>query len=176
MLGNEGMNGLILQTIFKMLDSAQIEYRHLEHEPTQTSEDSARVRGESTKIGGKALLVKAGKGERARFVLFVISAALQLDSVKSRKAMGVQRSRFATRDELAELTGGLVPGSVPPFGDPILPGIELYVDESVLQNERIAFNAGSLTDSIIMQVEDYRRVAVMTGIVNVTRLINESKS
>jgi len=33
------------------------------------------------------------------------------------------------------------------------------VDESILGNERIAFNAGSLTDSIIMSVEDYIRIA-----------------
>jgi prolyl-tRNA editing enzyme YbaK/EbsC (Cys-tRNA(Pro) deacylase) len=56
-----------------------------------------------------------------------------------------------------ELTG-LVPGSVPPFGPPVLP-FPLYVDPSVFENERIAFNAGSLTDSIIMGIGDYRRLA-----------------
>jgi prolyl-tRNA editing enzyme YbaK/EbsC (Cys-tRNA(Pro) deacylase) len=53
---------------------------------------------------------------------------------------------------------GLAPGSVPPFGQPVLP-FELYVDESVLENEKVAFNAGSLTDSIIMLVRDYREIA-----------------
>ena len=56
---------------------------------------------------------------------------------------------------------GLVPGSVPPFGRPILP-FELYVDESVTQNDRIAFNAGSLTDSVIMATDDYLRLAKPT--------------
>jgi prolyl-tRNA editing enzyme YbaK/EbsC (Cys-tRNA(Pro) deacylase) len=53
---------------------------------------------------------------------------------------------------------GLVPGSVPPFGRPILP-FDLFADDSVLRNDRIAFNAGSPTDSIIMSVEDYVRIA-----------------
>ena len=44
---------------------------------------------------------------------------------------------------------------MPPFGAPILP-FPLYVDPSVLENQRIAFNAGSLTDSIIMTIDDYR--------------------
>jgi Ala-tRNA(Pro) deacylase len=35
----------------------------------------------------------------------------------------------------------------------------LYVDPSVFANERIAFNAGSLTDSIVMPAVDYRRLA-----------------
>jgi prolyl-tRNA editing enzyme YbaK/EbsC (Cys-tRNA(Pro) deacylase) len=35
----------------------------------------------------------------------------------------------------------------------------VFVDPSILDNERIAFNAGSLTDSIIMSVDDYLRIA-----------------
>ncbi len=52
-----------------------------------------------------------------------------------------------------ELTG-LEPGSVPPFGKPLI-DLELFVDNSILKNEKIAFNAGSLTDSIVMRREDY---------------------
>ena len=47
---------------------------------------------------------------------------------------------------------------MPPFGRPILP-FDLYVDPSIFANERIAFNAGSLTDSIVMSTADYRRIA-----------------
>ena len=74
-----------------------------------------------------------------------------------RRALKARRSRFATPDELRERTG-LVPGSVPPFGEPILP-FPLYVDSAIRDNQRIAFNAGSLTDSIIMAVEDYLPLA-----------------
>ncbi len=49
---------------------------------------------------------------------------------------------------------GLAPGSVPPLGRPIL-DMDLYVDLSVEANDRVAFNAGSLTDSIIMAADDY---------------------
>lgn len=69
----------------------------------------------------------------------------------------MRRTRFASRDELQELTG-LVPGSLPPFGPPVLP-FELSVDAEIAQHERIAFNAGSLTDSIVMSAADYLRIA-----------------
>ena len=69
----------------------------------------------------------------------------------------MRRLRFAEAAELQELTG-LVPGSVPPFGRPILP-CDLYVDAGFRAKDRIAFNAGSLTDSIIMSTDDYFRVA-----------------
>ena len=147
------MSEQVLQSIRKMLDERGAEYREVHHEPTFTSEQSAAARGESIRIGGKALLLKVGD----EFRLFVLSAALKLDSHVIRKHLGVRTSRFANKEELAELTG-LVPGCVPPFGEPILP-FKLYVDESVARNERIAFNAGSLTDSIIMSTADYVALA-----------------
>jgi Ala-tRNA(Pro) deacylase len=91
------------------------------------------------------------------FRLFVLSANLKADSAAIRDKFGVRKIRFATADELKELTG-LVPGSVPPFGNPILP-FELYADSSVTANDKIAFNAGSLEDSIILRVEDWLRAA-----------------
>lgn len=141
------------QSICQWLDGAGISYRTVHHEPTRTSEESAKARGEEVRVGGKALLVKTGD----EFRLFVLSAACKLDSAALKARFGVKKIRFASAQELADLTG-LVPGSVPPFGRPILP-FELYVDESIVKNEHIAFNAGSLTDSIIMQTADYLRVA-----------------
>ena len=147
------MSADVFKAIRDLLDREGIEYRTIHHEPTFTSEESARVRGEDIRVGGKAILLKTGD----QFRLFVLSAALKLDSAAVKKRFNVKRARFASADELEEQTG-LVPGSVPPFGEPILP-FELYVDESILANERIAFNAGSLTDSVIMSVADYVRVA-----------------
>ena len=143
----------VLEKIRRFLAEHDVRIRELHHEPTYTSEDSARVRGEDIRIGAKALLLKVGDD----FRLFVLSAALRVDSLAIRAQFGVRKTRFATAEELAERTG-LVPGSVPPFGKPVLP-FELYVDPSVFDNERMAFNAGSLTDSIFLRTEDYRRVA-----------------
>ena len=147
------MNNTVFESIRRWLDEAKISYRHLHHEPTYTSEEAARVRGEDIRVGGKALLIKIG----GVFQLFVLSAALRFDSSAVKRRFGVKKMRFATAAELREMTG-LVPGSVPPFGRPILP-FDLFVDESILANDRIAFNAGSLTDSIIMSVEAYLPVA-----------------
>jgi Ala-tRNA(Pro) deacylase len=142
-----------IERIRAFLAEQDVAFRELRHEPTLTSADSARVRGEDVSIGGKALLLKVDDD----FRLFVMSAALRIDSSAVRKRLGARRSRFATPEELFDLTG-LVPGSVPPFGRPVLP-FDLYVDESIVANERIAFNAGSLTDSMFLKTEDYVRAA-----------------
>jgi prolyl-tRNA editing enzyme YbaK/EbsC (Cys-tRNA(Pro) deacylase) len=146
----------VYQAIITLLESRGIPYRAVHHEPTRTSEESARARGEDVRIGGKALLVKVGDD----FRLFVLSAALKLDSDAVKQRFAVKKIRFATPEELMQLTG-LVPGSVPPFGHPILP-FDLFVDESVPANDKIAFNAGSLTDSLILATSDYLNIAGAT--------------
>lgn len=143
----------VYDSILAHLDGLGIPYRAVSHEPTFTSEESAKARGEDVRVGGKALLIKTGEV----FRLFVLSAALKLDAEAVKKQFGVKKIRFATADELKDLTG-LVPGSVPPFGRPILP-FDLFIDESITRNERIAFNAGRLTQSLILDVPDYLRAA-----------------
>jgi prolyl-tRNA editing enzyme YbaK/EbsC (Cys-tRNA(Pro) deacylase) len=147
------MPGPVLDRIRTLLRDQGVEFREIHHEPTYTSEESARARGEDIRIGGKALLLKL----EDEFGLFVFSAARKLDSGAIRRHFGIRKLRFATTEELEGLTG-LVPGGVPPFGRPVLP-FPLFADPSVLSNERIAFNAGSLTDSIVMSSADWRRIA-----------------
>ena len=143
----------VLDAIRDFLRSQQVAFREVHHLPTSTSEESARARGEDSRTGGKALLLKGDDEYR----LFVLPADRKIDSAAIRKRLGFKRLRFATSDELFTLTG-LVPGSVPPFGRPILP-FDLSLDEALRDNERIAFNAGSLTDSIILSMTDYLRIA-----------------
>jgi prolyl-tRNA editing enzyme YbaK/EbsC (Cys-tRNA(Pro) deacylase) len=140
-------------SIRAFLEELAIPFREIHHAPTYTSEESAQARGESIRIGGKALLLKTDEIYR----LVVLSASLRLDSAAIREHFGTRRMRFASTEELMELTG-LVPGSIPPFGQPILP-FELFVDKSILENQWIAFNAGSVRDSIVMTVEDYLKAA-----------------
>jgi prolyl-tRNA editing enzyme YbaK/EbsC (Cys-tRNA(Pro) deacylase) len=143
----------MLEQIQSFLTENGVAYRSVHHEPTRTSEESAKARGEDISVGGKAILMKVDDV----FNLFVISAAKRIDSQKIKTYFNAKKLRFANAEELFQLTG-LVPGSVPPFGEPILP-FALYVDTSIQHNTKIAFNAGSLTDSIVMQTEDYFRVA-----------------
>jgi Ala-tRNA(Pro) deacylase len=144
----------ILDRIRSFLDAAAISYRTVDHGPTRTSEESAAARGEPLDVGAKALLLKTDEV----FRLFVMCADTQLDSGAVRKLLGVKKTRFATPEELMELTG-LVPGSVPPFGEPILP-FELYADVQIgVRHDRVAFNAGSLTTSLVMSAPDWERIA-----------------
>lgn len=143
----------VLEAVRGLLNAAGIAFVEKQHEPTYTSEQSARARGEPLEIGAKALVIKTD-GE---YRLFVLPANRRVDSQAIKRALGVKKLRFADADELLELTG-LVPGSVPPFGRPIL-DLPLVADPALLANDKIAFNAGSLTTSVVMQSADYERVS-----------------
>jgi len=150
---DEALDGSVSTRLLRLLDGARVPYRAVEHPAAGRSVDAAAARGESLEIGGKALVVKVGDA----FRLCVLRAHQRLDSTALRRALGEGRSRFASREELFELTG-LEPGTVPPFGRPLL-DLELLCDPGVLENERIAFNAGSLTLSVVMAVRDWTTVA-----------------
>jgi len=148
----------IFKQIITWLEEQNITFKTLHHPPTYTSEQSAEYRGEDLSVGAKAIVYKIEK----TFYLFVMPADRKLDTKKIKQyfkeqGLKAKKTRFATSEELMEMTD-LVPGSVPPFGAPIL-ALELFIDEAILQNEKVAFNAGSLTDSVIMAREDYLKVA-----------------
>jgi Ala-tRNA(Pro) deacylase len=148
------MNLKALNSIREYLKASGISFREVEHAPTRTSEESAVARGENLNVGAKALLLKTD----GVFRLFVLPADRKLDSKAIRRHLRVKQTRFASVEELFDLVK-LVPGAVPPFGEPILP-FELYADEAVgVVTDKVAFNAGSLSHSIIMSANDWASVA-----------------
>ena len=143
----------MFETIKNWIQSQSIVFKEVHHESTRTSRESANARGEDISIGGKALVIKIGDA----YTIHVLSASRKLNSQAVKKHFNAKKIRFATKEELMEITG-LPPGAVPPFGRPIM-DLDLFVDTSILQNQKIAFNAGSLTDSIVMKTEDYIEIA-----------------
>jgi len=151
----------VLEQIVELLKGHRIEFNETEHAPTLTSEDSSRERGDDLASGAKAIVYKI----QDEFKLFVFPADQKMDTKKIKayfkeQGLRVKKTRFATPEELDSMTG-LVPGSVPPFGQPIL-NLSLCVDPSLGSNEWINFNAGSLTHSIRMSYEDYIRISGAT--------------
>ena len=153
-----------------MLDDAGIEYRPEEH--GAQPEDSDRALGHDPAdrphhAGAKAIVVK---GKRTKtYHHFVLPDDLRLDQKKVKAVIG-ERWSFASGDEVIAETD-CIPGSVPPFGSAI--GLKTHVDKSLADNEKIFFNAGSLTNSIEMRYEDYVRVESVE-IVDVTVAVDES--
>jgi Ala-tRNA(Pro) deacylase len=138
----------VFERVEHLLSQHAVVFQELRHEPVYTSEEAARVRGTPLASGAKALICK---GENT-FVMFVVPADRKLDSHAVRRAKGWRKLRFATRDEVLELTG-LAPGSIPPFGS--LFGLPTLCDQRLAENDVINFNAGDHSVSVSMRYADY---------------------
>lgn len=143
----------INEKLHQLLRDNNIGHEVITHDRALTCEQSALARGLDLKFGGKTLLFK----DKKDFRLFVISASQQVDSAKVRSLLMSQKLRFATNNELAELCG-VEKGALIPFGGGVIYPFDLYLDESILANEFIAFNSAILTESIVMRTQDYLRL------------------
>jgi Ala-tRNA(Pro) deacylase len=142
------MSASVFDRLHERLQTSGIAFTVLRHEPVYTSEQAAAVRGVPLASGAKALVLKAGEA----FVLAVVPADRKLDSKKARVALGSRSIRFASREEVEQLTG-LQPGSIPPFGS--LFGLPTYCDPALGESASINFNAGDHSISVQMAYADY---------------------
>jgi Ala-tRNA(Pro) deacylase len=142
------MTTSVFERLEQRLRERGVTFTVLRHEPVYTSEQAAAVRGTPLSSGAKALILKAGD----RFVLLVLPADRKLDSRKARDVLQVKALRFASKEEVQEMTG-LQPGSIPPFGS--LFGLPTYCDPALGENASINFNAGDHAISAQMSWQDY---------------------
>jgi prolyl-tRNA editing enzyme YbaK/EbsC (Cys-tRNA(Pro) deacylase) len=147
----------IHQQITDILHEHECWFEEFEHEPVRTSEEAAALRDSYTlQQGAKAIIIRAKiPNEGKMFVMLVIPSDQKFDSAKVKQLLHSKDIRFATEDEVEEITKGVKPGGVPPFGN--LFGLEVISDVSLYQNEKIVFNAGR-TSSIGMKSADYKRL------------------
>jgi Ala-tRNA(Pro) deacylase len=141
----------VFEELKKRLSENGIEFKVMEHEPVYTSEQAAKVRGVPIESGAKAMVMRS----KGKFYMFVLSSAKRLDMKKIKEILGTKSLSLATPEEVLENCHCEV-GAVPPFGD--LFGMEVFVDESIPEQETINFNAGRHEKSIQMKSRDYLKV------------------
>jgi Ala-tRNA(Pro) deacylase len=142
------MSPEVILRLHEMLTRAGVGFTVSRHEPVYTSEEAAAVRGTPLASGAKALVVKAGDD----FHMLVLPADRKLDSKRAKQSLGVKDLRFATREEVAKLTG-LEPGAIPPFGS--LFDLPTACDPALGANLSINFNAGDHAVSITLAYASY---------------------
>ena len=134
--------------IIRLLKDNEMPFEHLTHEPTQTSEDSARVRKTAIEEGVKSLILR-GKNSKKNYQ-FNIPSHLKCDMKAVAEIVG-EKCEFEDPEVIKERFG-LIIGGVPPFGT--LLNLDTFFDERISRSERVAFNCGLSTESIVMQGKD----------------------
>ena len=142
----------ILKQILKYLDDNGILYLHTIHEPAYTARDVAAVEHLPLRDVAKVVVFHSERG----YGMAVLPADRLLDLKQLRSTLVLDHLRLATEEELAVLFPEGELGAMPPFGN--LYGMDVYVAPELTEEEEIAFNAGSHTELIKMDYQDFERL------------------
>jgi Ala-tRNA(Pro) deacylase len=135
------------------LDSENIPYEELRHEPAYTGQEVAHTLHLSGKRCAKTVVLD-GDG---RLAMAVLPAANRLNLQDLRAAMEVTRLEMLAENTLSKLFPDCERGAIPPLGR--LYGMEVWVDRTISDSEKIVFCAGTHEDCIRMKYSDFAKLA-----------------
>lgn len=140
--------------LLELLRASGRPFEVIEHVAARSAAEAAVARGTSLAVGGKSVVMRSDK---LGFVVLVVGSDRRIEGRELRRALGIQRYRFASAEEL-EALAGLSPGEVPAFGRPLFDAA-LIVGEDIAAREEIVFAAGSTRKSVRMATLDWLAVA-----------------
>jgi Ala-tRNA(Pro) deacylase len=141
----------VFDKICTFLGEKGVEFKYFFHKPVKTSEEAAAIRPDfSLQQGAKAMIIKTG----GNFIMCILPGNTRLENKSVRQSLGIKEFRFATPQELSEITGGVQIGGVPPFGN--LFNIPIFADPAILENETIIFNAGDRRVSVYLKSKEWQ--------------------
>jgi Ala-tRNA(Pro) deacylase len=153
----ESVTGDVFDRLVALLSDAKAKFRVIEHEPEGRSEKISVIRGNRPEQAAKAMVldVRGGGGGR-RSVLAILPGNRKLDFNAVASLYEARKCGFAS-PESAEALTGCVMGAVPPFS--LNPALSVVVDEDLLANATLFFNAGRLDRSMELDTQDWLTVA-----------------
>lgn len=169
------MSEQVFIKIKTLLTEQNAKFKVLEHESMGTSEEVAKARGTHIGQGAKALVCTIKGVDESIWALLIrdkfideipaknrlnVLAVLPADHQANLELLTAhfkaKRASLASPPEVAELTD-CVFGSIPPFS--FHNKLLLVVDPKLfVRYDEIAFNAGLLDRSIVLNTNDYKRI------------------
>lgn len=136
----------------EFLDSKHIQYIVISHSPAFTAQQvaaSAHVKGKEL---AKTVMVKID----GSLAMAVLPASQKVDLERLREAAGAEQVELASEREFRDRFPDCDLGAMPPFGN--LYGLDVYVADTLTDDEEIAFNAGSFTELVRMAYRDFEQL------------------
>ncbi|MBR8465321.1 YbaK/prolyl-tRNA synthetase associated domain-containing protein [Campylobacter sp. faydin G-140] len=156
------MSEQIFNKINMMLTQHCARFRVINHEAAGTSQSVAALRGTHVGQGAKALVctikgVQKDIVKQKIHILAVLPADYRADLNALCDELGGLKASLSSPSEVSEFTDCVI-GSVPPFS--FHDELKLVCDPYLFERfEEIAFNAGLLDRSIVLNASDYARIA-----------------
>ncbi len=135
------------------LDEMGVPYQLTHHQTAYTAQDLAAQEHVSGQRVIKPVVVRAD----GQLMMCVLPASHRIDIPELRQQLRAEDVSLAEESTLGNLCPDCELGAEPPIGR--LFGMPTLLDESVLRDNTVTFQAGSHTDAVTLTLADYRRVA-----------------
>ncbi len=151
------MAGEVFYRLMALLTEAKAKFRVIEHAAEGKSAEISVIRGNRPDQAAKAMVldVRGGGGGR-RHVLAILPGNRKLDFAAVAALFEARKCGFASPETAQQITG-CVMGAVPPFV--FDEALAIVVEEDLLANETLFFNAGRLDRSMELDTRDWLTLA-----------------
>lgn len=142
----------VVKRLQEFLESHGVQFEVAPHREAYTSQGVASACHVSGKTLAKVVMIKRGTG----FVMTVLPAPCKVGVEHLEQVFGMPGVSIAHEQEFAGLFPDCDTGAMPPFGN--LYGLEVYMDEELTRQPRIAFKAGNHQELVSMSCADFTRL------------------
>ncbi len=136
----------------EFLDSNKVKYVSISHSSAYTAMEIAAMAHVPGKDLAKTVMIKIN----GQMAMVVLPATHMIKMDLLRKAVGSDDVRLSTEQEFKDKFTDCEVGAMPPFGN--LYNLQVYVSNSLKEDEEIAFNAGTHTELIKLSYKDFERL------------------
>ncbi|HWA34576.1 MAG TPA: YbaK/EbsC family protein [Cyclobacteriaceae bacterium] len=145
----------VTEKIVDYLTTNGVAFEQITHPAADSAEAYQKTLNTRLEQQAKALFVRFKKTGSKGFVIVAIQAQKKADLDLVRRLIHANEVRLGTREQLAEITGCGY-GELPPFGK--IFSVPLVMDKDLLSEEKVYFNAGSLTCSVTLDPNEIARL------------------
>jgi len=138
--------------LIRYLDENNVKYITITHSQAFTAQQvaaSAHIKGKEM---AKTVMIKIN----GKMAMAVLPANYHVDFHLLKEITGIEDVVLAHESEFKDLFDDCETGAMPPFGN--LYGLDVYVAQSLKEDEEIAFNAGTHSELIKMRYDDFERL------------------
>lgn len=135
------------------LNNQGVKFTTINHPRAYTAMEVAQLAHIKGKEMAKSVVVRVD----GRLAMAVLPATQRVHVRRLRKATGATRVEIAHEQDFEGDFPDCELGAMPPFGN--LYGMEVYVDPHLAEDDEIAFNAGSHTELLKVDYQDFERLA-----------------
>jgi len=144
----------------KYLECHDVNYTTISHPTTYTASQTAQSAHISGKHMAKVVVVKLD----GQLAIIALPAHAHVDFTALQNSIPAKKVELAREYEFNSKFPQCDTGAMPPFGE--LYGMDVYLANSLAQQNWIAFNGGSHVDLLKMSAQDYLKLVHPTVIPN----------